>query len=188
MKTNISDSLNDLRGKMGKWVYRRLDGQMIVARRPLPVERTPSPAQALHHERFRRASLYAQAVFRDPVRKAVYAAKAKALGKSTVRGLAVGDYLNPPTITELDISGYQGHVGNLIKVSARDDFGVTEVKVTIRDAVTGALVEQGAAVIGETSWEYHATIEAPRDKDLVIEAEAFDRPGNSRTQSEGWHA
>ncbi len=188
MKTHIGDSLNDLRGRMGKWVYRLLDGQMIVARRPVVVDREPTEAQARHLARFRLASNYANAVFRDPVRKALYEAKAKALGKSTVRALAVGDYLNLPKVTELNIGGYKGHVGDKINVSALDDVGVVAVKVTIRDFNTGDLVEQGQAAIGDTTWEYTATVEAPRDKTLSIEAEAYDHPGNSTTADESWNA
>jgi len=92
-----------------------------------------------------------------------------------------------PVVKEVDITAYAGHPGNVVKVDARDDFEVVGVKLTVRDATSGAVVEQGQAVKSGGFWVYTAQTEAPRDRDLEIEAEASDRPGNQRTLSEMWH-
>lgn len=186
MKTEISDSLNDLRGRMGKWVYRRFEGNIVVARRPkITVE--PTAAQIQQQKRFTRAAAYARAVFKDPARKAVYADAAKAAGRSTVFALAMGDYLKPPVVEEIDLTGYSGRIGDPIGIAASDDFEVTGVKVTIRNTA-GTTLEEGPATKGDIDWVYRGKTAVPTDENLIIEAEASDRAGNQRTLSETWHA
>jgi hypothetical protein len=183
MKTNISDSLNDLRGRMGKWVYRRFEGGVVVARRPKERTTPPSEAQIRAKKRFAKAASYARAVFADPLRKAPYVAKAKLLGKTTVWAMVARDYLKPPVVEEIDHTGYFGRAGNPIRITATDDFEVVSVKVTIRDSA-GATIETGLAVKGDTEWVYTAQTAVPSGEIVNIEAEATDRAGNQRTLSE----
>jgi hypothetical protein len=187
MKIRLNRAFRSMRGAVDDFVYRRLDGQTIVGGRPDPSTAPPTEPQLRQRNRFKDGNAYAKLVFADPVRKAVYEAAAKAAGVSTAFALALGDYLNPPEVTEVDITGYAGRVGDLIKVRAQDDFGVLGVQVTLRDEA-GALIEQGPAVPAGAVWVYTAQTVAPLDRTVRIEAEASDRAGNQRTLSEGWHA
>lgn len=70
--------------------------------------------------------------------------------------VAVADLLNAPDIETIDVSGYAGNPGDLIKILATDDFLVTGVSVKIENA-DGSLVEESAAVQTGAEWIYTAT-------------------------------
>jgi len=92
----------------------------------------------------------------------------------------MGDYLNEPTIAELDFSSYKGNMGDRIRVTTSDDVGVVVVNVKITRA-DGTRIEKGKAVenrAGSGNWEYVAIMPIPLGTDIFIEAEGFDRPGH----------
>ena len=185
-KINFNPWLEDVRGAYGRLVFKQRYGQMFVARKPRPSLLPPTEMQTRTRETFAAANRYAQGVFTDAARRQPYVDAGKAQNTNPFT-LAMGDFLNLPEVKEVDLSDYHGRVGDPIRVTATDDFGLVSVKVTIRSEA-GAELEQGLAANVDGTWVYHATTVAPVDQTLTIEAEAKDRPGHERTRSETWHA
>jgi hypothetical protein len=93
--------------------------------------------------------------------------------------VAVADFFHAPDISVIDVSGYSGHAGDVIRIEVTDDFAVRTVKVVISN-VDGSLVEEGYAVqeaIGY-EWTYTATADNDSLKGDRIEIFASDMPGN----------
>ena len=187
MKIDLNPSFDGMHGALGAIVYKTFDGQEIASPLPKPTDNPPSAPQVRQQNRFADANEYAPMVSADPVLKAPYLAAAKAEGVSTVFALMMGDYLKPPTVTEVDLYYYHGRIGDRVRIRATDDFEVVGVTVSIRTEA-GVVLESGPAVKKGPIWIYTAQTVAPVDQDLTIEAEASDRAENSRTLSEGWHA
>jgi hypothetical protein len=121
--------------------------------------------------------VYAGVAATDPTLEAAYAAKAKK-GQSA-RNVAVADFLHAPNIDVIDLSGYHGQQGDVIRIEATDDFMVKEVRVVISDH-EGNVVEEGDAQPGTLNfeWIYTAIAENPNPAGDRIEVYASDIPGN----------
>jgi hypothetical protein len=124
------------------------------------------------------ATKWAKNVLADPVQLAAYNAMAK--NGKTAFMLAVTDFLKPPRISEIVCSGYNGHVGDKILVSAIDDFNVKEVSLNITDS-SGNMIEEGQCQPDGTDmyWQYTATVEVSSLSGVVITAVAKDNPGHT---------
>jgi hypothetical protein len=184
-KAGLNPVFEKIRGAIGDLVFKGLFGRTVVTRKPTQSE-PPSAAQLATRKRFGEAAAYARAVFKDPLRKAPYVLAGKARNTSAF-ALALADHMNLPEVTEVDLGGYFGHVGDPVKITARDDFELVSVTVTIKDA-GGMMLEQGLAVNLDGTWTYVATTVAPVDQTIMIEASAKDRAGHERTLAEPWHA
>ena len=183
MLINYHPTVKHMHGGMGKMVFKSREGQDIVAAKPDSVKQPNTPAQQEQKELFRKGVLYAKAVLADPVAVLPYEAKAKQLHKP-VFALAVGDYLNPPVVDEVNVTGYHKHVGDAILIRAHDDIAVTGVTVSIVDN-TQTAVESGAATYDAVSgtWKYVATKDASAKTSLTVTATALDLPGHAGTLS-----
>lgn len=112
----------------------------------------------------------------------MYEAKAdNSIGMSTYN-VAVADLLNAPDIEEINLSGYAGNPGDIIKITATDDFGVVAVNLKIENS-DGTLVEQGAAVNNGAEWIYTATTLNPDLTGDKITVTASDAPANLTEES-----
>ncbi|MDR3268477.1 MAG: hypothetical protein LBT83_05370 [Tannerella sp.] len=172
-----------LSGKIGGLlVFRQRAGQTIVSGMPV-VSNKESASQRAHRRKFQRAVLYSNAVVADPELGAAYAAKAKP-GQSA-RNVAVADFFHAPDIELIDLSGYHGKAGDVIRIEVTDDFIVKEVKVVITN-VDGSIVEEGYAQPEATGyeWTYKATAENEILVGDRIEIFASDVPGNISTETE----
>ena len=92
--------------------------------------------------------------------------------------VAVRDFLRPPNVRDINVSGYTGKPGEDIVIRAVDDCEVVSVHIAL--ANDGVLVEEGEAVrhpYNATLWRY-TTTEENEIPGTVIEAQASDRPGN----------
>ena len=186
-KTLPNTALFKLEGKIDGWVYRRRNGQVIVAKKPDFSEVVPSAAQLRHRERFLKALAYGQEVLKDPAKAAPYKTRAEGtLGNGFA--LAVRDYMLLPLVKELDLVSYNGQVGDEIKIDAADDFEVVSVKVTIKHAGTGAVIEEGLATLVAGFWYYHGKTQIAAGQTVLVEAEARDRAGHDTALSETWTA
>jgi len=170
----------------GSWSQRRVaftSAANIEAYKPDVVNQPNSPAQLAVRESLAEAAHWAKGVCADPAVKAAYTAKAKEL-HSTAIAVAVKDWMSEPTVTAIDLSAYNKHVGDVISIMAQDDFAVTGVTVAIEDA-THTAVESGAATFDAASgsWKYTATVDASAKSGLTVTANAQDRPGNTGTLS-----
>jgi hypothetical protein len=169
-------------GKVGNVVFRQIRGKTVVANLPTRKGQfKPSQKQSEVMNRFTKASQYAREAMIDPARQLQY--KGGVNGKlTTPRLVAISDYLNAPTIVDIDVSQYHGEAGNIIHIDAHDDFLVTKVSVQILS--NGELVEQGDAntdLADDLFWNYSTTRMAPLGE-LTIRVTAFDLAGNETTK------
>ena len=169
------------RGRVGALIVRRLHGQTIVQAAEQGPRKPRSVAQQAHLDRTYQARLYGKTQTKDPVAKALYATRISKNCTSAYT-VAVQDYMNAPEITLLDVSGYQGRVGDAIRVQATDDFGV--ISVHVRVVAAGGTQHEAGPATQQTdgSWLYSATQPIAAEPGAVVEAEARDRPGNVATE------
>jgi hypothetical protein len=101
--------------------------------------------------------------------------------------------LNPPRIEMIELSLYKGQIGDMILLGTTDDFGIDNIRVTIRD-YRGNLIESGYADAdddGSGVWNYFATASVPSGTSVIIYATATDRFGavglHSADINDPWH-
>ena len=179
-KVELNSALSALRGTMDNWVYRRSRDGTTVGRRPV-FTGAPTAAQRAVREKFRLAAAYARSALLDPALRARYESAARS-SRMNVGAFAITDFLTPPVVDAIDVTGYHGRVGDVIKVSAFDDFEVTGVTVTVRDG-EGAVMMQGAAVLVEGRWSFSATVGIGIGEEVTVEAVATDRPGHTGSRT-----
>lgn len=181
-KNLVTKGLSGMLG--GTLVFRKVGDKTIVATAPSTVKE-PTPAQQNQRARFQQAVLYAKGQMNDPGAKADYEAAAKGLGQPNAYNIAVADFFNAPDITAIDLTAYQGKVGDVITIQVTDDFRVAAVSVEIKNA-DGSLVEAGSAVEqpGNMRWIYTATTVNASLRGDKITIKATDRPGNQTLQQE----
>lgn len=150
-------------------------GQTVVRSKPRPSNKPQTEAQAAQRDRFKEAAAYAKEAAKN---EPLYAEKAEGTAQ-TAFNVALADFLHPPEIVELDVSGYSGKAGETIRVKARDDVQVKAVNVVIA-AADGALVESGAAsvVAGQVGWWSYVTSAAATGNGVKVLAVAQDLPGH----------
>jgi hypothetical protein len=180
-KVELNSALSGLRGTMDNWVYRRTRrGGTTVGRRPI-FSGAPTAAQQAVRERFRSAAAYAKSALLDPALRGRYELAARSR-QMQAYAFALTDFMMPPVVDAIDPSGYHGRLGDVIKVSAFDDFEVTGVTVAVRDG-EGAILMQGAAVLTDGRWNYAATAAVAVGEAVTIEAVATDRPGQTGSRT-----
>jgi hypothetical protein len=184
-KMKLNPLFAGISGKIGNIVIKRSpNGDVIVARTPDLSRVKPSQAQLDQRRAFGKASDYAKFALADEALRAFYETRAQ-LRNITPRAVCVGDYLNAPTLEDLDFSQYHGQVGDRIRITTHDDVGVVKVNVKLT-RIDGRLIENGQASeqrAGSGNWEYVATVPVPLGTDIFISAQAFDRPGNRTVAS-----
>ncbi len=180
-KIKFNGLVDNVSGGVGGLVVRKRKGKYTLCNKPDFSGTEPSEAQAVQRKVFARAVEYGKSIMADPDKFAFYEGLAEQKDKPAF-SLCVGDYLNPPTMDDLDLSLYQGKVGDSILIATHDDIGVVRVNVELT-RTDGANIEKGQAInMGAGNWAYIATVPVAAGTDIFIEAEAFDRPG-SRTVS-----
>ncbi len=181
MKTKDNVITEGFSGKHRQIVFRQLNGETIASKRPRR-KKEATAAQLNVRAIFKEAAAYAKAVMTDAVKKLVYLAKAKP-GLSGFN-LALADYFKLPEIGDIDSSGYNGLVGGIIKIVAKDDFKVASVLVRIEKA-DGTLVEDGPATDSGDGihWTYGSAIAAGNINGNKVIVTATDMPGNSIVKS-----
>src|SRR5215211_2000168 len=144
-KVKLNPAFLEFRGAMGDMVFKKRNGKIYVSMKPKRDEtREPSPAQLAGREVFKQASEYTKVAMADETTRAFYERLAQ--GKDTTpRGVCMGDYLNPPTVDELDLYYYHGQVGDRIRITTHDDVGVATVDVTLTTN-DGTTIEKGQGV------------------------------------------
>src|SRR4051794_38292984 len=143
-KVTLNPVIEAIRGKVGDLVFRRWAGEEIVGRMPDRTGIVPSADQLAQQDKFRLAALYGKAVLADPAARTVYE-DAGARQGTPAFAISVGDFLNAPAVDEIDLAGYTGKTGEVIRVRASDDVEVKGVTLAIR-AQGGAVLEEGLAV------------------------------------------
>lgn len=178
-KARLHPSLLEFNGAMGDMVFKKRGKKVYVSIKPKGTTADPSEAQVVQRRYFRKAVNYVKTVLADETSRAFYEDLAEKR-ETTLRALCMRDFLNVPTMDDLDLSKYGGKVGDRILISTYDKVGVVQVNVSLTD-VNGTTIEQGQAVEqgeGSGDWEYVATVPVAPGTDIFIEAEAYDRPGH----------
>lgn len=125
---------------------------------------------------FREAATYASFAGTQEV----YINQAKKTGM-TAYYMALADWFGAPRVREINIDGWDGEIGQTIRVKARDNVMVARVCVVIRDAEENVL-EMGEAVqsqAGSPWWSYTTSSIVRMTPFPSIEATAQDLPGNT---------
>jgi hypothetical protein len=178
-KINENLLVKGARGNVGKqYVYKKRGDSTHIARMPvINKNAVPTQEQSRMRDLFAAASLYAKGAVSSSDLKKEY--QKKASGGRTAFNIAFRDFLKAPVVKEIDTGNYDGTPGSTIVVSARDDFRVAKVKVSIRTAA-GSMVEEGDAIlnpIDRNKWTYTA-MQNNAPPGSVVSATALDLPGN----------
>jgi hypothetical protein len=182
-KARLHPSLLEFKGAMGDMVFKKRGKKVYVSIKSQGTGE-PSEAQLAQRKYFKKAVNYAKSAMADETSRAFYEDLAQRR-ETTARGLCIGDYLNAPTVDDLDFSKYEGNVGDRILITTNDDVAVVDVSVKLTK-VDGTPIESGKAiedVAGSGNWAYVATVPVPLGTDIFISAEAFDRPGHRAVAS-----
>ena len=171
-------------GTIGELVFARYKiGKIIIRKRPVRTAEKRE-GEAANQQGFAKAVDYANGVWAtNPELRAKYNAAAREQGRQGFH-LAKADFRLPPTVQEIDLDGYAGNSGEIIRIVAQDDFEVKAVGVIIRD-LAGGLIEQGAAAQENgtrANWVYRAQTQVPAGQTVVIEATATDHPDHTGTR------
>ena len=164
--------MEQIHGKIGELVFRRLKHRTIITRKPDFSGHVATAGQIAVRERFRAAARYAHHVLADPARRALYAPLAAQRGVP-LRVVIMADYLNPPVVDAISVADYHGFIGDPVVVRATDDVAVSGVTVALRDAAD-AVIEQGAATLADDRWTYRATVAVPAGQAVMVIATARD--------------
>ena len=179
-KINKNLLVRGARGNMGKqFVYRKHGKDTLMTSMPEFNENLqPTARQVEIRDLFAEAAGYAKGVIADPELKKEYKKKAKP-GR-TAYNIAFRDYLKAPVVQSINPVQYTGLPGSKVEISAKDDFRVAAVTVSIY-LPSGVLLEQGNAIlnpVNRNKWIYTATQSNNAPPGSVIKATAFDLPGN----------
>lgn len=178
-KAKLHPTLLGLSGAMGDMVFRQRNGKTTVAIKPDTSNLEPSEAQIEHRDRFRDAVAYGKTVMADSDLRPLYEEVANERDVP-IFAVTVADFLNAPTVKDIDVSTYNGQEDDLIKIKTADDFGVLSVQVTLTNEAGNELIETGSAVeTGPNSglWIYTASEQVASGTNVIINAVATDRPG-----------
>jgi len=165
-------------GRVGDIILKNYDGKSVMTKRPDCSKVIKSERQMVFMNKFARSVKFGQFAKDNPTLIKHYNEIRPDL--STYHA-AVSDYQSSPVIEHVDVSEYQGHPGDVVTVSASDNFEIEGVGVVIFNAI-GEVIEFGEAVpkeySGNTEWDYTATVENPDYKGGRVEIRVTDKPGN----------
>jgi hypothetical protein len=170
-----------LSGSLGDQFVVKQDktGRTIVANKPTVV-RQFNAAQLAHQDAFRKAIAYAR-VSKD---HEVYMAKAEGTVRSPFNA-AVADWFNEPQVLDLDLTYWNGGIGETIRVQALDDTFVARVHVVIRDGNDTILEEGDAQFSDGLWWVYMAKTIVNMAGNPQVTAQAYDLAGNVAEMAAG---
>jgi hypothetical protein len=183
-KVKLAPAVEAIHGHVGNMLFKRWGTQEIVGSMPDFSGVTPTANQLAQRSQFRLATIYGKASMADPETKALYEGVAKGRGVP-VFALMVADFLNAPSVDQIDLSAYTGKADEPIRARVSDDLQVSAVSIVIR-AQNGDVVEQGAAVKGVDglTWTYTTTTALDEGQAVSIEVSATDLPGNVATKTQ----
>ena len=101
--------------------------------------------------------------------------------------LALPHLLPSPKVEVIELTDYQGQIGDPIFFATSDDFGMSNLYVVIRDD-QGNVIESGdAAQFDDCSdcWDYRATVAVPPGTSVTVYAIATDSLWGAGALSQG---
>ena len=184
-KVKLNPTFDEFRGSVNNLTYRKAYGRTFASVKADRSNVQLSEAQIAHHQRFKAAAAYGKIVMADPVTHTLYQQAAKERNMPLF-ALIVSDFMHTPSITNMDLSAYNGQVNDVIKIQAEDDFNVASVHVALVNPVNDFPIENGFAVEtapGSGLWVYTATDTMPGGSNVRINVVATDRPGGTAVES-----
>jgi hypothetical protein len=175
-KVRYNTVADALQGRVGVLVFRRVRGKLRVSNRPNESSKPPSASQLAQRVVFARAIAKARDMLSNEDMRLMYE-RVAAAKQTTAFAAAMGDYFHPPEVPDMEMDGFTGAIGSMIKIRATDDVQVKSVYVIVRKT-DGTVLEQGAAVASGSYWYYTCTTAIPAGTFLTIEAAAKDWMGN----------
>ena len=175
-KTNIIT--HGYHGKVGNQFVLRVRGsKSMICAKPESGNILRSQAQIDQGRRFTGAVHYAKNAMNDPVKKAMYDARADQ--DTTAFNCAVADFLSKPWVDQIDAIDYAGHTGDKIRVIASDNVKASSVNLSITTGA-GAELEAGACVFDQEgmNWTYTATTSQAVIAGLKVVVIVRDVPGH----------
>jgi hypothetical protein len=115
-KVKFNKLIENLSGHVGDLIFYEADGQNLSRAMPvITAERTEK--QKANSGRFLAAQRYAAKALADAQLKAAY--KAACRGHQNPRNLAIRDALRPPVVESINLDGYTGKPGEIVRVRRR---------------------------------------------------------------------
>ena len=114
------------------------NGVVVVRRIPEHEAQSTGPELA-SQGRFTNATRYIKRLKANPDQYAPYQLAAR-IERKRACDLAMSDFLSAPVVNEVDLSGYSGKAGEVLRVQAADDFGVSFLGLTLSH-LDGVLIE-----------------------------------------------
>jgi hypothetical protein len=190
-KIVLNPAIQVISGDVSGFIYRhQADGSVVVAKAGVRHgDYEPSPAQEAQMQKFKEASArYTRLIQEADVREAYQTILAACGPTARLRAMVIGDILSAPKIDALDLSHYEGHAGDTIRVLAEDNVGVARLELAIYDQTAGAVLETASyqlddRVRGEMEWIYATTVDAPADHAIEVQVAAYDLAGNKMEQA-----
>jgi hypothetical protein len=180
-KVKLNPTFDEFRGSVNNLTYRKSYGKTFASVKPDLSNVQPTEAQIAHQQRFKAAAAYGKIVMADPIAYALYQQAAKERNKPLF-ALTVADFMHTPSITNIDLSAYNGQANDVIKIQAQDDFSVASVHVSLTQVNGGTPIENGYAVetaAGSGQWVYTAKLSVSAGSNVNFTVVATDRPGGT---------
>jgi hypothetical protein len=130
--------------------------------------------------KFAEASMFATSALANPQASIDYKVMAQLQGLKSAYLAAVSDYLTQPEIAGIVTSGYRGKVGDIITITSKVPYKITEIDIRILGA-DGLMLESGNAVAREPKWRYIISTANPQVKGSRIVLVARDRQDREST-------
>ena len=157
-----------LPAERGRVILRRFGNRQIYAAAPIRTNTPPTPAMLARRATFAESGRYAGAVYRHPQRRLAFVDLAKAKGVPLHIAILT-DFLENPVIREVQLGGYHGHVGDPVIVFHRPELPISEVRLIVRRADSGLVIEEGVATLEVGGgWRYLAKQAVPAGTELSI--------------------
>ena len=134
----------------------------------------------ISNNRFTEAAYYASAAMDNPRLLEEYRQMAELHGFKTAYLAAVTDYLTQPEIGKVATVLYTGRPGDMINISSKSPYKITEIDVTIL-APDGTVLETGKAQQNFQRFRYIATVANPSVAGSTVVLRARDRQGKELT-------
>jgi hypothetical protein len=175
-KVKYNSALKGIRGKVDRWVFRRICGADVVSPVPIKNHRERKGEELANINRFAEAARSAK--FASPEMVARYNARALQEPNMSAYSIRTRDYRTPPKIKLVYLLGYAGRPGDEILVHAWDDFEVKDVRIFIRRG-GASLIESGFLErVADDLFRYVIKVAVPPGTDAWFEILARDNPGN----------
>ena len=172
--------LRGVSGAVGdQFVIRRTrSGKTILSNKPEFDENREFTAPQLAQQNiFTRATLYAKKAQHLPFYKENYPDKA-----TSPYNFAMKDYMHKPEILDIDITEWNGQVGDPIYILAKDNVLVSRVRLIIRaNGETFDALDGGEAVesnVDGLTWVFTATEQVELAPGMQLDAYAYDMARN----------